>query len=388
MRKHEMKLLKKKIVVVTGTRAEYGILKPLLQKILENPKFQLHLIVAGMHLSKKFGYSISQIISDGFTISGKVEMVPQGDTGYDMSIALSRGIAQFSNLFKKIRPDFNLILGDRDEAFAAAIAAMHMNIINVHIGGGDVSSGIDEYMRHAITKISNIHITSTKDSTMRIIKLGEDKKYIFHTGSPTIDGIPQNFSPKSDILKKYGLRDGYFLVIQHSVTTEPTKSKSQIETTLKAIVKLGKDALIIGPNSDAGHEKIFQTIRHYARKYDFIKFHKNIPRDEYLSLLKYCDLIIGNSSSGIIDAPFFKKASINIGRRQEMRTHTTNVINVEHDVNSIIEGVKRAYSLQFKRVLDRCDKNLYGDGRASEKIVEKLESIKIEPRLLQKKITY
>lgn len=383
-----MRSNKKKIIVTTGTRAEYGVLKPLLEQIKKNPKFQLYLIVAGMHLSKKFGYSVNEIIHDGFTISGRVKMVPLGNSGYEMSVALSEGIKQFSNIFRKVKPDINVILGDRDEAFAAALAAMHMNIVNVHIAGGDISKGgIDEYIRHAITKISNVHFVSTQKSHANVIKMGEDKKYVFQTGSPTIDGIPKKFPSKNDVLKKYGLRDGYLLIIQHPVTTEVSESGDQMKTTLEAVVKTGRDAIVIGPNSDAGHQEILQTIKRYVKKYGFIKFHVNLPRDEYLSLLKYCDLIMGNSSSGIIDAPIFKKAAINIGIRQEGRESAGYIVNTTHNTNSILRAVKYVSSPQFKHKLKK-SKNVYGDGNASYRIVRILENLKITPELLQKKITY
>lgn len=379
---------KKKIVVVTGTRAEYGALKPLLQQIKENPKFQLYLIVAGMHLSKKFGYSVKEIIHDGFKISGKVVMVPSGNTGYHMAIGLSEGIKQFSELFKKIKPDFNIIIGDRDEAFAAAIAAMHVNIINVHIHGGDTSKGgIDEYMRHAITKISNIHFAPTPKSAQRIVKLGEDKKYVFVTGSPAIDGIAKKYQPENKILRKYGLKNGYALVVQHPVTTQTKDSAKQITVTLNALVKLGKEAIIIGPNSDAGHNEILRTINQYVKRYKFFKFYTNLPREEYLSLLKYCDFIIGNSSSGIIDTPSFKKPAINIGIRQFGRQSANNVINVEHNVNSILKGINYAYTSRFRQILQKC-KSPYGNGKASKRMLRILSNIKMNNDLLQKKITY
>ncbi len=382
------KYSKRKIVVVTGTRAEYGILKPLLHKIKQSKKLELYIIVAGTHLEKKFGYSIKEIIKDGFKISDTVKMTP-GNTGHDMSMAISQGIARFSEVYKKIKPDFNVILGDRDEPFAAAIVAMHMNIINAHIHGGDSSKGgIDEYMRHAITKISNIHFAATKQSAQRIIKMGENKKHVFVTGSPTIDGIINTeYLTKNQVFEKFGLKDNYVLAVQHPVTTQTKDVGNQMKKTLDALVKWGQETMIIGPNSDAGHREIFQLIKQYTKTYKFLKFHVNLSRKDYLSLLKYCDFIIGNSSSGIIDAPSFKKPAINMGIRQLGRESSTNVINTQHNVNSIISAIRRAHSISFQKTLQKCT-NLYGDGKASTRIVKILETIPITDDIIQKKMSY
>lgn len=380
---------KRKIAVVTGTRAEYGILKPLLQEIKQSKKLELHLIVSGMHLEKKFGHSIKEIVKDGFRVSSTVRMAPSGNMGHDMSIATSKGIAQFSEIYKKIKPDFNVILGDRDEAFAAAIAAMHMNIINVHIHGGESSKGgIDEYMRHAITKISNLHFAATKQSAQRILKMGENKKHVFVTGSPAIDGISTiKYLTKDQVLEKFGLRDNYVLVVQHPVTTQTKDTGNQIKETLDALVKWGQDAVIVGPNSDAGHYEIFQMIKRYTKSYGFLKFHVNLSRQDYLSLLKHCDFIIGNSSSGIIDAPSFKKAAINIGIRQIGRESAGNVINTQHSKNSIMASIRYVHSSRFQKTLQKCT-NPYGYGKASKRIVKILETIPITHDLIQKKISY
>lgn len=381
-------LIKKKIVVVTGTRAEYGILKPLLIEIKKNPKLELFLIVAGMHLSKKFGYSIKEIIRDGFEISGIVRMVPSGNTGFHMSVALANGIRQFSDIFNKIKPDINVVLGDRDEPFAAAIAAMHMNIINAHIHGGDSSKGgIDEYIRHAITKISNLHFAATRESADRIKKMGENKKYVFVTGSPAIDDIDEKHPSKNVVLKKYGLKNNYALVVQHPVTTEAKLAGKQIRTTLDALVKLQKNAVIIGSNSDAGHRDLFKIIKQYAKIHKFFKFYPNLSRKEYLSLLKNCDFIIGNSSSGIIDAPSFKKPTINIGIRQLGREAANNIINSKHDVNSILRSIKHVSSSKFMQHLKKC-MNPYGDGKASKRIALILANIQMNKSIIQKKNSY
>ena len=196
--------MKQKISITTGTRSEYGILRELIKEISKSKKLELYLLVTGMHLSKKFGYTINEIKKDKIPIHAKIKMIPSGNTPYDMSISLGKGIVGFSKIFKKIKPDLNVVLGDRDEALASALAASHMNIPNAHIHGGEISQGIDEYNRHAITKISNIHFAATKKSKERIIKMGENRRNVILTGSPSIDEIKMSkISSKHELEKKY-----------------------------------------------------------------------------------------------------------------------------------------------------------------------------------------
>ena len=220
--------MKKRITVTTGTRSEYGILRPILKEISKSNKLELCLIVTGMHLSKKFGMTINEIKKDGFPISAKINMVPKGNTPFYMAHSLGTGIIQFSKIFQKLKPDINLILGDRDEPFASAISASHMNIVNAHIHGGEVSLGFDEYIRHSITKLSNIHFAVSKKSQKRIIQLGENPKYVFYTGSPSIDEVLYGKkSSKKDLEKKYQLKINEAAVIESENLYEPYEQLPQ-----------------------------------------------------------------------------------------------------------------------------------------------------------------
>jgi len=196
--------MKRKITATTGSRSEYGILRPVLKAISDSKNLDLHLIVVGMHMSKKHGMTINEIRKDGFKISGTIKMIPIEDSNFSMSVVLGKGIIEFSKIFKKVRPDINLVLGDRDEMLTSALAAYHMNIPNAHIHGGDKSmGGIDEYNRHAITKISNVHFAATQKSKTRIIRMGEVPKHVFLTGSPSIDEIiSNNITNKKTLQKK------------------------------------------------------------------------------------------------------------------------------------------------------------------------------------------
>jgi len=381
--------MKRRITVTTGTRSEYGILRPILRSIAISKKLELCSIVAGMHLSKKHGLTINEIKKDGFHISKKISMVPKGNSTHHMAQALGEGVIKFSKAFLHLKPDINLILGDRDEAFSSALAASHMNIPNAHIHGGDKSqAGIDEYNRHAITKLSNIHFASTRKSMQRIIKMGENPKYVFNVGSPSIDEIVQNkITTKSEIEKKYKLKfsGSEILLIQHPVTTQSEESDNQISNTLKAIVKLGKNTIAIGPNSDAGNMEIFKNLIMFSKKYNFIKFYRTLPRNDYLSLLKNCSVIVGNSSSAIIESSYFNTPAVNIGIRQKNRERGKNVIDVKGNSTKLIEiAIRNA----LRKNKTKFPNHLYGTGKSSKKIVKILENISLNKELIQKQIFY
>ncbi len=382
--------MKRKISVTTGTRAEYGIMRPILKKISQSKRLDLYLIVTGMHLSNKYGKTINEIKSDGFKIYSKVDMLGKGDSTYFMSKALGEGIIAFSKIFRKLKPDINLILGDRDEMFASALSAYHMNIPNAHIHGGDKSQGgIDEYNRHAITKISNIHFAATLKSKNRIIKMGENPKYVFLTGSPSVDEIVNNrITTKRDLEKKYRLKFSgtEILLIQHPVTTQTELSEKQILNTLRAILKLKKITICIAPNSDTGHKKIFEHLEFFSKKYDFIKMYKTIPREDFLGLLKNCGVLVGNSSSGVIEAGYFDIPVVNIGIRQKGREKTRNVIDVLESTNSIYRALLKSLNIMKNKKIKK--EYLYGKGNSAAKIVKHLEEIKIDKKLIEKQIFY
>lgn len=381
---------KRKISVTTGTRSEYGLLKPVLKEIVCSKNLDLSLIVTGMHLSKKFGMTINEIKNDGFKIHSIVDMIPKKDTNFYMSQSLGTGIMQFSKIFNKLKPDINVILGDRDEAFASALAASHMNIINAHIHGGEKSkAGIDEYNRHAITKISNLHFAATKKSCTRIIKMGENPKWVFHTGSPGIDDvISHNFSSKNILEKKLGITitGNEIILLQHPITSQPEKTKTEIKNSLNAIVKTNLPTIIIAPNSDAGNQSIFDEIKIFSKKYSFINFFRNISRDDFLGLLAHCKVLVGNSSAGMIEASYFPISVINIGIRQDKREHGSNVNTVKSDSDLIFKAIQNSIKNQPKTKHKKSQ--IYGNGNASKKIIQILEKTNLNSDLLQKQIFY
>jgi len=385
--------MSKKIGVVTGTRAEYGILKPLLIKIKESKDLELNLIVTGLHLLKKYGLTIKEIEKEGFKIDGIVEMYD--DDKEDITYhgkALAKGIAGFASLLSKIKPDILVVLGDRLEPLAATLAAATLRIPIAHIHGGDKtdSGHIDENIRHSITRFANIHFTATKEHTKRLIKMGEEPWRIFQVGALGLDSvINQKTISKEDLAKKIGLQldDKIIVCVFHPVHLEQELAGKQMHEILEAIKELKMQTVIIYPNNDAGSQDIIEEIEK-CKGLPFIKIFPNLPHSDYVNLLKCADVLIGNSSSGIIEAPSLKLPVVNIGSRNVGREHAENVIFVDVKKDKIINAIKKAlYDKKFKEKVERCI-NPYGDGKASERIVKVLGEIKIDKRLLQKKITY
>lgn len=380
----------RKVAVVTGTRAEYGILKPVLRAIKSHPRLNLILIVTGMHLSKEFGYTIKEIIKDGFKIDAKVEMLHKEDTRAAMAKSIGKCVIKMTEVLEKTKPDLLVLLGDRAEMLAGAVAASYMGIPIAHLHGGEVSGSIDDSIRHAITKLAHIHFPATQRSAERIIKMGEDPSRVFVVGAPALDTILNEKLPEpAELSRKYGvdLSKPILLVLQHSVVTECEDAADQIKETLEAIVELKHQTILIYPNADAGGRRMVKVIKKYE-KYPFIKSFKSLPYKDYLGLMSVASVMIGNSSSGIIEAPSFHLPVVNIGSRQNGRERSTNVIDVGYDRKKIIKAVEKAlYDEEFRKNVRKC-KNPYGDGKAGERIAKILAEIKITPELLQKKITY
>lgn len=382
--------MKRKITITTGTRADYGFLTPILTKISKNPYLEYFLIVSGMHLSKKYGYTVKQISKDGFNIHAKVDSSPKGNTPYHMSKALGKSVITFSEIFHNLKPDINIIFGDRDEQLASGLAAYHMNIPNVHIHGGDVSGGIDEYNRHAMTKISNIHFTATRESKNRIIRMGETPSNVFFTGSTAIDLIVKNKISSRKLLEKklkLKIHGNEVLLVFNPVTTESKESEKQITNILKAVIKLKNHVIAILPNNDAGNYEIHQKLKEYSRKYDFIKLFPSLERSDYLGLLSNCGLLLGNSSSGFIEGSYFSIPVLNIGIRQHNREGGQNIFEIKNfDSNLIYKVMVKALKIKNKRILKKT--GTYGDGKASEKMIKILKKLKIDNNLIKKQLEY
>lgn len=385
-------MAKKKICVITGTRAEYGILQILLKKIEESEKLELNLLVSGIHLLKKYGYTINQIKNDGFEVAKEIPMYEESELGIEhIGKAVGTSIINFTKAFVDLKPDLLIVLGDRYEPLAAVIAASTLSIPIAHIHGGDVTGIIDEHIRHAITKFAHIHFPGSIKSAKRIEMMGEEPWRIKMFGSLSIDAIFQEkdkLLTKKEICLKIGLNTSkeILVCVQHPDTYKYKEAGLQMRLTLEILKELNLQTVIIYPNNDPGSKLIIDEIE-ANREIPYFRIFKNLPRHVYLSLLKNADLLIGNSSSGSIETSIFKLPVVNIGPRELPRERGGNVIDVPHDYIKIKTAIKRARSDKFKKMC-QIVVNPYGDGTASNRIVEYLENLSLTEQLLEKKLTY
>ncbi len=379
---------KRRVCVITGTRAEYGYLFPVLKRIRSDSAMSLQIIATGMHLSKEHGLTYRIIEKDGFRIDAKVPVNVNTDRIGGMANALGIEISGIAKALVRLKPDIVLVFGDRVEALAAAAAASYMNIVVAHIHGGDRSKGdIDERVRHAITKLSHIHFPATQLSRGRILKMGERPENVFMVGSPTVDSLRiLKYKNKNEIMRELGLSGkDYFLVLQNPVTTEPEESSRQMEETVKALNAFDLAKAVIEPNSDTGYRGIKRAVKKMSGD---VKVFTNLKRIDYLSLLRHASVMVGNSSSGIIEAPFFRVPVVNIGIRQDGREKSTNIIDAKAQASLIKKAIQKALSDKaFAKKVRTC-RNLYGDGRSAQRIKQTLKKIRITKSLLQKQIIY
>ncbi|MDD5005757.1 MAG: UDP-N-acetylglucosamine 2-epimerase [Candidatus Omnitrophica bacterium] len=381
---------KRKICVVTGSRAEYGILFWLLKEICGDGGLKLQLAVTGAHLSVEYGLTYKQIKEDGFNVNAKIPVLSSkyADTELGIAKAISKGVLGFVKAYRKLKPDMVVLLGDRYEIFAAAVAAYVARIPIAHIHGGEITAGcLDEGFRHAITKMSYIHFPSVAKYAQRIIRMGESPDRVFVFGSPAVDGIK-----KCELLSKHQLeKELNFLldnpiavVTYHPETLGNAEPLGQIRNLLEALDILGLRTVFTFPGADIGSSIIYKQILQYAKKNQAkVRIFNSLGQRRYLSLLKCADIMIGNSSSGIHEAPSFKLPVVNIGRRQEARYKAANVIDCVCITESIVKAARIALSKEFKKRLINL-KNPFGDGRTSSRIKETLKNIKIGKGLLAK----
>ena len=358
-------------------------------QIRNQPGLEIEIVATGMHLMPEFGKTINEIKKDRFKIH-PIYATYKKDNKESMVNFIGRFTLELLKKIKQIKPSIIFVQGDRAETLAGAMVGAYLSIPVVHTHGGDVTSTVDEIARHATTKLVQIHFAATKKSAERIIKMGEDPERVFVVGAPGLDSIlNEKLLSKKEISQKYklDLATPVLLILQHPVTIEVEKAAQQMKETMEAVKELGLPAVVIYPNADAGGRKMIQVIENY-RKYPFIRIYKNLPSIDYLSLLKRVNVMIGNSSSGIIESIAFHLPAVNIGVRQEGRERACNVIDVGYSKERIKEAVKKAiYDKKFRENAKNC-KNPYGDGRAGRRIAEILSKIKIDKKLLQKQITY
>ena len=381
----------RRVGVVTVGRSDYGHLRPVLEAIRRAPDLELLLLVAGMHLASEFGLTVRDIEADGFPISARVGMLGGGDTPEAVAAATGRGVTGFGEAFARVRPDLLVVLGDRFEMLAAAVAALPFALPVAHIHGGEVSEGaMDNQIRHAITKLAHLHFASAEPHARRIAAMGEEPWRIHTAGAPGLDRLATTEPlSRAALARELGLPEAgpWLLVTFHPVTLEYRDTAAHIDELLAAIEKTDGFIVITYPNADTSGRVIMERIEEFAGRHPRrCRLAKSLGERLYLSLLRHADLMIGNSSSGLIEAPSFGLPVVNVGSRQRGRLRGANVIDVEPSREDILRGIEAAQAPAF-RARARATANPYGDGHAAPRIVDVLRSVPIDARLVQKRFS-
>jgi len=378
--------------VIITTRGNYAKMKGVMREIEKSEQLELQLILAGGAILDRYGLAGEALVNREFAVNRKIHFMVEGENTIAMAKSAGMAVIEFSTAFENLSPDVVIIIADRFECLAIAMAAGYMNVPLAHIEGGEVSGSIDESVRHAITKLSHVHFPATKEAEQRIIKMGEDPRTVFNVGCTSLDVIADmdlnDISPIMALQQKSGvgpvvdLQKPYLLIIQHPVTTEYDQNLSHMNETLESVRALSMNSILIWPNMDAGSDGISKAIRVFREKYrpDNIHFFKSLPIEYYAPLLKNAACVVGNSSSGIREASFLGVPSVNIGTRQAGRERGKNVIDVTYKKDEIISAVHKQldhgpYTPDY----------IYGDGNACRKIVEILGTSEFK---IQKKISY
>lgn len=365
----------RKVAVFTGTRAEYGLLYWLLKDIKADPDFELQILASAMHLSPEFGLTYKQIEEDGFEITEKVEMLLSSNTSVGTAKSIGLGVIGFADALDRMQPDLIIILGDRFEALAVAQAAMILRIPIAHIHGGEITEGAyDDAIRHAITKLSFLHFTSTKEHKNRVIQLGEDPSRVFDVGAVGLDHLQRSKLMSLKELSSslsFKLEKPYLLVTYHPVTLASEPARESFNNLLKALDEYKEFQVILTyPNADDGGREIIPLLEEYARNNSKrVLAISSLGQLRYLSAVKYASAVVGNSSSGIIEVPSFKIATVNIGERQRGRMAANSVFNCNATTDGIGVALKEALDADLSQVI-----NPYGKGNASESILEQIKS--------------
>lgn len=374
--------MKLNIAVVTGTRADFGLLKWLMLELQENPNFNLQIIATGTHFSEAFGSTYQEIEQAGFVINSRIDMLFNEDSSYGTSKSIGLAISGFSDAYVALKPDILVVLGDRYEILAAVSAALAFNIPVAHLHGGEKTEGaFDELIRHAITKMSHMHFVASEDYRNRVIQMGEQPHMVFNVGGFGLDAIARtNLFSREDVEQRLGvqLMTRNIVVTHHPVTLESKQTQSQeMDSLLEALSNLNDTRIIITtPNADPGASKIRKQLEDFAQKTDNAVMFKSLGQRLYYSLLSVVDGVVGNSSSGLLEAPTFNIGTVNIGTRQNGRLRSQSVIDCDGTTKSISDAINKLYSTEFQTTLKSC-KNPYGEPGAASKCAEKLGELNL-----------
>lgn len=379
----------RKIAYVSGTRADFGLMTPVLRAIKKSKKLKLQLYATGIHLMPEFGRTFKEVKKE-FPEAIAIPTTFDSDDRAGMARFAGKFLKKIVAIFEKRRPDIVLVLGDRIEMLLTATAALCLGIPIAHVHGGDKTFTVDEVARHAITKMAHVHFAATKESAERIGKMGEEARRIHIVGAPALDTIlNEKLLSRAELFRKLGLnpKEKIILVTQHPVSEEWGSAGKQMEETIAAVKSLGLPTVIIYPHADAGGRKIIKVI---AKERKDLLFHifRSLPYKDFLALEREAAVWVGNSSAAMIESASFKTPVVNVGTRQLGRQHGDNVINVGHNRGEIKKAIQK--SLYDKKYLSELKKikNPWGDGETGPRIAEVLENLKIDSKLLAKQITY
>lgn len=374
--------MKRTICVITGTRADYGLLRWVMEGIRDHPGLVLQVIATGMHLSPEFGLTFREIENDGFRIDRKVEMLLSSDTATGLSKSMGLGLIGFGEILQELNPDLILVLGDRFEIFSAVAVALTARIPVAHLHGGEATEGlIDEALRHAITKMSHLHFVGAEEYRRRVIQMGEDPARVFTVGGLGIDNIKQLKlleRPELEAALEFKLGPKNLLVTFHPVTLEHATARTQMEELLVALAALEDTHLIFTmPNADTDGRILFDMIDTFVAVHPNARVFTSLGQLRYLSCMRQVDGVVGNSSSGLMEAPTFSVATINIGDRQRGRLRAESVIDCSPERSAITAALAQLYQPAFHAKL-KAVRNPYGEGGASSRVVETLATVSVE----------
>lgn len=376
------------IGVVTGARSDYGVLRPILQRIQADPELKLLLFVCGAHLLPQYGMTVKEIEADGFPIAERVEMLLPSDTPAAVGESMGLGTTGFARAFARTRPDILLVVGDRFEMHAAVVAALPFNIPVAHIAGGELTEGaIDDNLRHSITKLSHLHFTQTQEYAERVMRMGEEPWRVTVCGSPSLDNLRSlKLLAAPELEQRVDVRLGkpFLLVTYHPVTLETDDTARQVGELLAALEAVGMPVVFTMPNADPANATIRRAVEQFVRGRENAWALENLGTQAYFSMMALAAAMVGNSSSGIIEAPSFRLPVVNIGTRQDGRVRGQNVLDVGYGRAEIAAAIRCAVAPEFRADL-RDSRSPYGEGDASTRIVERLKSVPLDARLIRKR---
>jgi len=384
--------MKRRVLGITGIRSEYFLQRPIFQAITKHPQLELGLVVAGAHLSEIHGYTIKDVEADGFPIVERINNLIHSDHDADRLRGAAVQLQHLAELVDRLRPDWLLAPADREEAMTMALCGAYLGIPIAHYAAGDrVVGNVDDMVRHAVSRLSHLLLTTHEDARQRLIKAGEQEWRVHNVGHSGIDRFRATpHLEREELASQLGVpnvQPPYIVVIQHPLSSEIEESGAQMRTTLESAVDSGMQVFVSYPNSDPGSRQIINVIEEY-RTHPAVWVFQNIPDTPFVNLLRGATVLIGNSSLGLLEAPFLKLPAINVGRRQTTRHHAANVFFAPHDKEEILKLIRAiAEDKETQEKIKSCE-NPFGDGQSGERVAQLLASTPIDEKLLNKDLSY